>query len=348
MSSLHPLDVQVAHSVTEVGQAAWDCLGGGRPFASYRWYRFGERALADVLPIYIILSRKGEPVARATFWLARQEPLPVSSRPVRRFIDALIRRWPLLICRAPLTSVSGLVLPETPLRDTALRTIAQVAQDQARQHRASFVIFDYLPGLETGWPETFSSVKLSEPGTCLPIAWPDLTSYLKHLSKSTQRDYRRKCGRAADLGLQVTSHQAVTVNGEVMALIRNVERHHHTAPNPWVQAILENAGMVDATWLTATLEDRLVGCGVVLSDANAGVATLLGLDYQVQYIYFQVLYAAIRCAIEKGLQALRGGSGAYEIKQRMGFQLEDNNRVAFAANNRTMQWLGRWMSASKS
>ena len=29
-------EVQIAHSVEEIGQAAWDHPGGGRPFASYR------------------------------------------------------------------------------------------------------------------------------------------------------------------------------------------------------------------------------------------------------------------------------------------------------------------------
>ena len=43
-------DVQIVHSVEEIGQEAWDHLAGDRPFASYRWYRFGERVLADNVP----------------------------------------------------------------------------------------------------------------------------------------------------------------------------------------------------------------------------------------------------------------------------------------------------------
>jgi predicted N-acyltransferase len=58
-------DVQVAHSVEEVGQAAWDYLGDGQPFTSFRWYRFAEAALSSDQPIYVVLSRQGEPLASA-------------------------------------------------------------------------------------------------------------------------------------------------------------------------------------------------------------------------------------------------------------------------------------------
>jgi hypothetical protein len=44
-------DVQVFHSVEELGPEAWDRLGKERPFASYRWYRFGETVLADDKPL---------------------------------------------------------------------------------------------------------------------------------------------------------------------------------------------------------------------------------------------------------------------------------------------------------
>jgi predicted N-acyltransferase len=38
-------ELQVAHSVEEIGRAAWDTLAAGRPSANYRWYAFGEQVL---------------------------------------------------------------------------------------------------------------------------------------------------------------------------------------------------------------------------------------------------------------------------------------------------------------
>jgi predicted N-acyltransferase len=346
-------DLQIVHSVEEIGQEAWDRLSKERPFASYRWYRFGEASLSNDKPIYAILSRRGEMVARGTFWLTRQEPLPTSSRVVRRAGEALMRRWPLLICRSPLTSVSGLILPEPPLRDPALQIITQAAREQAYQHRASFVIFDYLSEPETqwpGWPNTFAATIVPDPGTCLVTAWPDFESYLSHLSKSARKDYRRHRNRAADLHVETRCQPLVTALDKTtldraMVLIRNVENHHDSPHTPWARSMLEHACMVNAFWLTAKIEGHLVGCGLLLRDGNTQEMRLLGLDYEVQYVYFQLVYAAILHTIEEQVQVLRGGSGSYEMKQRLGFQLENNNHIVFTGRGPLLQKLGHWMSA---
>jgi predicted N-acyltransferase len=343
------LDLQIAHSVQEIGQEAWDHLSGSRPFASYRWYHFGETVLVDDTPIYLILTRDGEAVARATFWLKRQEPLPIPSKALRHLIETMLHRWPLLVCRSPLSSAPGLILPEPPLRDAALETIAQCAQELAQRHRASFLVFDYLQRHETewaGWPDAFLPASGMDPGSRLAIVWPDFESYLKHLSKSVRKDYRRHRNRAADLGVVVTPHRAVTAVDEALVLIRNVEGEHNSTPNPWARGMLENAGLVDATWLLAEKDSRLVGCGLLLGDSGARFLTLLGLDYEVRYAYFQLFYAAIRSAIEEGLQILRGGSGAYDLKQRLGFQMEPNVHVVFAGRGALFQRLGRWAAGT--
>jgi predicted N-acyltransferase len=344
LSFSHGLDVEIIHSVDEIGQNAWDHLSANRPFTSYRWYRFGEKIAIGDKPIYIILSQADEPVARATLWLRQEEPLPISSTTVRCLTGILLRRWPLLLCRAPWrTDISGLILPGPPLRDRALTAIAQVAWDQAQQYRASVLVFDYLqhPDMERfTWPEPFTFTPLSGPGTCLFIKWTDFESYLQDLSKSARKDHRRHHNRAAGLGIQIRRHSTVTALDEAMGLIRNVEKRHNSAPDPCACRALEHMDMLDATWLTAEMDGRLVGCGLLLGDGDSRLLTLLGLDYEVQYAYFQLIYEVIRCAIEEGVHLLRGGSGAYEIKQRLGFQLEHNNHVAFAANNRVLRWLG--------
>lgn len=340
-------DIQVARSVEEIGREAWEHLGGELAFASYRWYRFGEKVLTFDTPVYIVLSQGGEPVARATFWLKRREPLPISSYIVRSLMQAVLQRWPLMMCQTSLTSASGLVLPDSPLRDAALTTIAQVAQESAKQNRASFLFFSYLEHDETkwaGWPAALRAVMVPDPGTRLLITWPDFEGYLQHLSKSARKDYRRHCNRAADLGIEVKTHKAVTNLDEAMVLIRNVERHHGTPPNPWARTVLENVNMVDFTWLTAEMDDRLVGCGLLLGDRDTRFLALLGLDYSVQYAYFQLVYAAIRCAIEQGVHVLRGGGGAYELKRRLGFQMESNNHGVFAGTGSWFDRVGSWVA----
>jgi hypothetical protein len=125
----------------------------------------------------------------------------------------------------------------------------------------------------------------------------------------------------------------VTDIEQSIRLIHNVSQRHKSPPDPHTRSILENAHLVDCIWLTAKIGDRLVGCGLLLGDAGTYSLALLGLDYEVEYVYFQMVYAAIRAAVEAEGQHLRGGSGAYEFKQRLGFQLETNNNIAVAATN---------------
>lgn len=344
-------DVQLVHSVGEVEQEAWDRLAGDRPFASYRWYRYGETVLADNTPIYIIISQGGEPVARGTFWLRGQEQLPVSSRVPRRLVEIALRRWPLLVCQTPLADASGLILPDSPLHNSALETIAQTAQDQAERHHASFLTFLYLAECEAkcaGWPNAFAAVQFPEPLTRLVIEWPDFESYLEHLSYSRRRNMKRHGKSAARLGIQTRHHpmvqplDSVTLD-EALVLIRNVERHHEASPFPWARSMLENAWMVDTTWLAAEIDNRLVGCGLVLGDGEHRVMKLLGLDYEVQYAYFQIFYAAVRSAIENRTKTLWGGSGAYELKRHLGFRVESKHYVVFAGRG-PLQKVGDWMA----
>ena len=114
---------QIAHSVKEIGSEAWDHLSQGGPFSTYNWYEYGERCMAGSLPVYITLSQDNQAVARATFWLTGDEQIPIASVPVRRLVKAYLRRRPLLICRSPFSSSSGLVLPEPLLRKEALQKI---------------------------------------------------------------------------------------------------------------------------------------------------------------------------------------------------------------------------------
>jgi len=99
--------------------------------------------------------------------------------------------------------------------------------------------------------------------------------------------------------------------------------------------------LAEAAWITAEMDGRAAAACLYLRDGPGAMLTLLGRDYAVPYAYFQVVYQGIACALEGGARALRGGSGAYEFKERLGFERLANNHVAYAAASPGLRWLAR-------
>jgi predicted N-acyltransferase len=336
-------EILTASSVNEVGEEAWDSLSASRPFQSARWYRFGERVMQGCQPIYIILSMEKRPIARATFWVVREEPLPVAPF-LRTWLKPILRRWPLLVCRSPLSNSSGLILPEPPLRESALEYISEAASKELRRLGGSFLVFDYLEARQAtwpGWPSRFKMLQIADPGTRLALEWNDFDAYLRSNPKfRIHQHFKRSRHEAAELGIQITRQDSCSDPSAAMELIRNLERRHASTPNPWVYNMLQNMKMVEGTWLAAHIGDRLVGCMLLLADNGVQIASLPGLTDDVPFAYFMLLYEAIQDALERRLGILRWGSGAYETKRRLGFELEDNNHVVFQGNG----WLPRWIT----
>jgi hypothetical protein len=340
--------ILTASNIDEAGAEAWDTLSGNRPFQSARWYRFGERVMEDCRPIYIILSLENRPVARGTFWVVREEPLPVSPF-VRKWLAPSLRRRPLLICRSPLSNSSGLILPEGSMQASALKMIAQAAFRELRKLDGSFLIFDYLDESQTtrqGWPPQFKQYKIADPGTRLTLEWNDFEAYLRSNTKfRIHQHFRRTSQEAADLGIRVTRHASYDSPDLALELIHNVEHRHGSMPNPWAAGMLEHMQMVESTWLTAHIGKRLVGCLLLLTDNGVQIASLPGLTEDVPFAYFMLLYEAIQEALERKLSLLRWGSGAYETKRRLGFELEQNNHVLFQGNGVISQLITRIATA---
>lgn len=342
-SPLTEFSLRILRRVDEIEPAAWDVLSGGRPFQSHRWYAYGERVMADCPAFYALVMKNGAAIARATFFLIRNEPLPLPA-PLRWPFQALFRYRPLLICRSPLSSTGGLVLPEPPLREGALRILVDAARQLAKEHRASFVMFDFLEEAQIrweGWPADFLPVAVPQPGTKMEIRWPTFEAYLAQLSPKARKHYRQYQRAAERMNLRLTFHERVTDLDAALRLMRAVERRHHAAPNPWARRMLEEAWRVEGRWLAAYVQGRLAGCELILSDSDAQMVTALGLDGKTPNVYFLLGYADIRYAIERGARLLRWGSGAYEVKRRLGFTLETNNHAMIMGQG-GFAMLARW------
>jgi hypothetical protein len=344
------LDVQIVHCADEVGREAWDRLSAGRPYGSFDWYRFGEKAMGYAKPIYILVTVSGEPVARATFWLTGREVLPIPSAVASYALGLFFRRRPLLLCQSPPSGIatSGLVLPSRPLRDAALRAIVEAVLAIGAEYKVSFCAFSYLEPWEANlmaWPNSCLSTAVPGPGTRLTIAWPELDGYLAHLGKKQRYNFRRNCRLGTESGIVVSRHRTVQDVERALELHGNVNRRYGARTEPWVRGTLEHAGMADAVWLAAWRNDRLVGCELVLGDGGAWTVTILGLDYAERYVYYLLGWEDIRYAIERKGRNLRWGSESYAVKRRLGFHQETSNHLVVMGIGRWFEGLGRWMAA---
>lgn len=326
--TLPSFSIQISHQLADFTPQDWDALSAGRPFQGYRWYRYGERVMADCLPTYIVLRLGEWPVARATLWRVKDEPLPLPPGKARDFVQALFRRWPLLICRSPLSNSCGLVLPEPPLRAPALAALARLAREQLYQQGGSFLLFDYLTESESGfsgWPGDFLPFDVSDPGTILHNRWENFDAYLASGNKKDRQHYKRVVREARQLGIEISQKLTVENLHDALELTRQVEVRHGSPPNPWTRAMLEHLSLVDGIFLEAKIADRLVGCGLVFEDEQTQLTAALGLAPDVPFVYFQLLYSCLQIALEHHLKALRWGSGAYDVKRQLGFELEANH-----------------------
>ena len=344
---LPEFDVRIVHSVREVDQPEWDDLGQGMAFTSYRWYLYGETVMRDCIPVYILVNLHGKAIARATFWVIRNEPLPIVSTILRDTAQLIFKRWPLFVCRSPLSNTSGLILPDNSFRQPALKKLVQAAQEEAKKHKTSFLMFDYMEEEETKrieWPKGFGHMTVPDPSNKMRITWTDFDQYLASRSPKMRKHYRRYQREVEALQIKIESQKESFEIEPAMRLIRTVERRHHSTPNPWFQAMLEKSEMVNGRVLTARMEDRLIGSELVVEDNGTQMVTALGMAEEYPHVYFWLGFADIRWAIEQKKQFLAWGSGAEEVKQRLGFEPEFNNRVIFQGCNRLTRWLSAWIA----
>lgn len=330
------LRIQALSSIHEIEASTWDQLSGEQPFQSHRWYAFSERVMSDCRPLYLLAYDQDILIARACLWLVRNEALPPNLPDFfKKLLSALINRWPLLICRSPLANCSGLSLPSDERRTAVLLGLTRSALTSGRQLGASILLFDFLNRAEIeGWPTGFVRTNLPSPGTVMENRWQSIEEYWAQAGKSQRQHYKRSLREAEKLRIELSCSKTVSDVDAALKLIRNVERRYNSSPNPWARNLLENIEYVNGRWLEARIDQRLVGCGLILEDNHTQMTTALGLEKDAKYAYFRLVYASLEDALNRKVRWLRWGTGAYEVKERLGFKLEQDNFVILAGINR--------------
>jgi len=230
-----------------------------------------------------------------------------------------------------MANTTGLILSDGVQRDEILLELTQTALKIGKKNHASVLIFDFLRENDLhGWPSNFSQTLLPNPGTIMESRWQSMEEYLEQGNKKDRQHYKRSLREAQKLGLTIReSHQVLDLDN-ALKLIRIVEQKHGSLPNPWIPALLENINIINGVWLEVYKNARLVGCGLILEDNGVQMTTALGLAENEPYVYFMLVYASLESAFNNHVKALRWGTGAYDVKRKLGFNLEPDNHITFA------------------
>jgi predicted N-acyltransferase len=318
------LETRFTNNIEEIGEAAWDALSAGRPFQSYSWYRFGEKVMAGAKPTHVILSENGQAIARASFWRVSNDPTVPDS------MQVLFKRWPLLVCRAPLFIAPGWIIPD-PFPDGMLEEIVRTGRRLRRKEKCSLLLFDGLsPTTARAVPRSIA-YSFGSPGTILDIrGMQNFDQYVANLSYSVRKDLRRHLRKIEECGIVVTRHRTVPNLDEAERLYRTFEASKGSTRIPWVRAVLQNLEMANGTWLATHVRGQLVGWAATVEDCHAQYGIAIGFDRNIPYVYFALLCEAIRLGFEHGLHSLYWGNGTYEVKKRLGCSTFENDSLAVA------------------
>jgi len=328
-TGMNKFAVRTYHSIDEISPELWDNIAARRGFQSHRWYTFGEKAMEGCKPTYLIVFDGEKPIAGAAFFRVHNEPLPLPSV-ARRFMASVFKKRPLLVCRSPLAETSALLLPGEPLRDATLSVITKTAREEFKKQKCSFLVFDFLLTEQLkypGWATGLEPVTVSEPGTYMTIQWENFKDYLEKGVKRDRQHFKNELKLVEDNNLVLTKHNSVPDVNAALKLIRNVSIWSGSVPSPWTRGLLENFSMINGSWMELHKDGRLVGCGANVRDNRFQLLTALGLEDDVPGGYFYLHYAALQEAFENNAKLVRFGSGAYDVKRRLGFHLEDTNHA---------------------
>lgn len=326
------ISVQVIDTINKINAEEWDGLSAGKPFQSHTWYKFGEQVMVGNSPIYLLAYQNKKLIGRLALWVTPNEPLPQSLGYGRWILNPVMRKWPLCICRSPIAQTSGLIvsaMAEHPKQ--VVESLIQAAIEQGQNNKCMALLFDYLSSQEKEiLPQHIHSMQAADAGNILSNTWEDFDQYLARGDKKARRHYHRTLREIDGLHVSIERKQRADNIAEILPLVRNVEKQHGAPSNPWIENLLHNMETVKGTLLTASDADgKLVGCMLFLEDGVGQIATAFGRQQDLPYVYLGLFYEGIRIAMEHKVKSLRWGSGAFELKRRMGFTLEDNSMIAF-------------------
>jgi predicted N-acyltransferase len=335
--------VQIIDDLGSLQNEIWNSAAPQAAFHDAQWMRFAQQIIKDFRPLCALLMEGEQVVGTASFVLSNDPGVTLESGFGRYILQTLLKRYPLLLCQTPIANKSGLVLPVGHETEGLLALDSAVRAHIGRYH-TSFLVYGWLSEAEKVSFERSGkyNVVALDSGMSLKIQWANFEDYHKTLSRTMRRNVKRHDKAATEMGIRLErTHHFAHETPHMMQLVHNVWQHHgNDFAFPYrddMFATVERDLPNNSIMIFARQHDQIVGLGLLIWDKDVMTWAMLGLDYSVRYVYFQIIYEAIRVAIDLGIKTIQGGTGAYEFKRRLGFT-EQPSQVAFGASLPILRW----------
>ena len=334
------LSVHVLDCIDDIPAESWDALAGPRSVVrSHAYLRaIADSRINDCRYFYpLVRDASGRLVAHCCVYVITTDLLqilPPRWQRVARWLRAL---WPGFLqvriteCATPhVVGQSFSLVPDLP-REPLLRALEQAIARIADFARSPLVVVrdfrqDELAGFAAFTAAGYGTVS-NMPMSRVRIRWPSYADFLAAMKSRYRKDLGRRLRRAAEAGrdirvVQAFSERAVECSAQVEGAYARSQGVRRERLGPAYYRAIDACLGARARLLVAEEAGRMVGHGLVLLDEAHVVATWSGREEGPPGdIWFTLLDAAVRLAIEQRAEWLNLGLGTYAAKSLLGAEV---------------------------
>jgi predicted N-acyltransferase len=332
------LTVRTVQDIREIPEELWDATATpGALICTHRFLRaVQDSQVNDCCFFYPMVYADGRLVAHASMYLITSELDMFGEGLMGRVVERIARCFPSLTrffcleCGTPVALGSTISIAPDVHAPTVLSLLAEEAKRLAAEHATDGILFrdfldDELGRVQALEEQGFRRVP-NLPMAMLDVAWRTPHAYEAGLRHAYRRSYRRRVKQWEESGL---SSRVVTDFAPLADVLAGLWRQTYDRAKEYRRELLKPVFFErmstelgeDSAVLLIERNDQPLAFALLLREGNRMIWPYCGLDYgeNEQYeLYFNLLYAIVRQAIEAGASEIDMGITTLDAKKRVG------------------------------
>lgn len=318
--------IKLINDIAEIDPQQWNAVTGDTLHRGYRWQQYKQASQARGWPRawtrFVTVWADAELVGVATAYQYPM-PMPLAAPWLQRLSQIVL---------APTNPINFSVLPmvkegvgETAVFLHLLKGIRQLIWRRlALGTRLVFLDAERDPALLHHLRQDGYLINDGIWENELDLPWPSFAGYVDSLKSSHRNSLRKQQKKAARAGIAITTALPED-SGAVYALLQRVAAKNRSRLlyNPdFLDYAQKFLGTNHFKLFRALHQGQTVACLLMYHDQSTARLAAIGLDYDLSLtydLYRNLIYAAIECCIDLGVQRVYGGMSRYDIKRRIGF-----------------------------